>query len=139
MVIITIIIIIIIVIIVILVMLFRVEWALLHWFLPCSAALWLLLRFQTRWTVVAMMMMVVAMMMMTMVMMMMVMVVKMKVNVKVKVYEQIDTEGEDRGLIALSILVGKLQVLIFSSNTPIIIIASGRFEQCPRHFYHPPA
>ena len=114
MVIITIIIIIIIVIIVILVMLFRVEWALLHWFLPCSAALWLLLRFQTRWTVVAMMMMVVAMMMMMMVvvvMMMMVMVVKMKV--KVKVYEQIDTEVEDRGLIALSILVGKLQVLIF--------------------------
>ena len=41
----------------------------------------------------------------------MVMVVKMKV--KVKVYEQIDTEVEDRGLIALSILVGKLQVLIF--------------------------
>ena len=51
------------------------------------------------------------MMMMIIMMMMMMMVVKMKV--KVKVYEQIDTEVEDRGLIALSILVGKLQVLIF--------------------------
>ena len=69
----------------------REGWALLHWFLPCSAALSLLLLFQKRWTLVVMIMMMVVMKMM------------MK-------YDQVDVEVEDRGLIALSIIIGKLQV-----------------------------
>ena len=70
----------------------------LHWFLPSSAALSLPLLFQKRWTLVVMMMVVVRTRMVVAVMMMM-------IN-----YDQVNVEVDGRGLIALSIIVGKLQV-----------------------------